>query len=54
MHKGIANAAIISAPLELKGEEMGLKRLIHMGTILQIPQAGMATTDEVRRSIRNP
>ena len=25
---------------------MGLKRLLNMGTILQIPQAGLATTDE--------
>ncbi len=25
---------------------MGLKRLLHMGTILPIPQAGLATTDE--------
>lgn len=46
LNKGIAEAAIISAPLDLKGEEMGLKRLLHMGTILQIPQAGLATTDE--------
>src|SRR5258705_4785816 len=45
MHNGIADAAIISAPLDLKGEEMGLKRLLHMGTMLQIPQAGVATTD---------
>ncbi len=34
MHKGIADAAIISAPLDVKGEEMGLKRLLHTGTIL--------------------
>ena len=37
---------IISAPQDLKGEELGLKRLLNMGTILQIPQAGLATTDE--------
>jgi NitT/TauT family transport system substrate-binding protein len=53
MHKGIADAAIISAPLDLKGEEMGLKRLIHMGTILQIPQAGLATTDEKLKTKRS-
>ncbi len=53
MHKGIAEAAIISAPLDLKGEEMGLKRLIHMGTILQIPQAGLATTDEKLKTKRS-
>jgi NitT/TauT family transport system substrate-binding protein len=52
MHKGIADAAIISAPLDLKGEELGLKRLIHMGTILQIPQAGLATTDEKLKTKR--
>jgi len=46
IHKGIAEAAIISTPLDFKGEEMGLRRLLHMGTILQIPQAGLATTDE--------
>jgi len=53
LHKGIADAAIISAPLDLKGEEMGLKRLIHMGTILQIPQAGLATTDEKLKTKRS-
>jgi ABC-type nitrate/sulfonate/bicarbonate transport system substrate-binding protein len=53
LQKGIADAAIISAPLDLKGEEMGLKRLLHMGTILQIPQAGLATTDEKLKTKRN-
>ncbi len=53
MHKGIADAAIISAPLDLKGEEMGLKRLLHMGTILQIPQAGLATTEEKIKTKRS-
>jgi hypothetical protein len=38
--------AITSTALDFEGEEMGLKRLLHMGTILQIPQAGLATTDE--------
>jgi NitT/TauT family transport system substrate-binding protein len=46
LQKGLAEAAIIAAPADLKGEEMGLKRLLHMGTILQIPQAGLAATDE--------
>ena len=46
VQKGIADAAIIAAPADLKGEEMGLKRLLQMGTILQIPQAGLAATDE--------
>jgi NitT/TauT family transport system substrate-binding protein len=53
LHKGIAEAAIISAPLDLKGEEMGLKRLVHMGTILQIPQAGLAATDEKLKTKRS-
>lgn len=53
LHKGIAEAAIISAPLDLKGEEMGLKRLLHMGSILQIPQAGLAATDEKLKTRRS-
>jgi ABC-type nitrate/sulfonate/bicarbonate transport system substrate-binding protein len=53
LQKGIADAAIISAPLDLKGEEMGLKGLLHMGTILQIPQAGLATTDEKLKTKRS-
>jgi NitT/TauT family transport system substrate-binding protein len=50
--KGTIDAAIVSAPLDLKAEEMGLKRLLHMGTILPIPQAGLATTDEKLRTQR--
>lgn len=46
VQKGIAEGAIIAAPADIKGEEMGLKRLLQMGTILQIPQAGLAATDE--------
>ena len=46
VQKGIAEAAIIAAPADIKGEEMGLKRLVQMGTLLQIPQAGLAATDE--------
>jgi ABC-type nitrate/sulfonate/bicarbonate transport system substrate-binding protein len=46
VQKGIAEAAIIAAPADIKGEEMGLKRLLQMGTILQIPQAGLAATDD--------
>ena len=53
LQKGMADAAIISAPLDLKGEEMGLKALLHMGTILQIPQAGLATTDEKLKTKRS-
>ncbi len=53
VQKGIADAAIIAAPADLKGEEMGLKRLLQMEAILQIPQAGLAATDEKIRSSRN-
>jgi ABC-type nitrate/sulfonate/bicarbonate transport system substrate-binding protein len=52
MQKGIIDAAIVSAPSDLKAEEMGLKTLLHMGTILQIPQAGLATTEEKLRARR--
>jgi NitT/TauT family transport system substrate-binding protein len=46
MQRGTIDAGIVPAPLDLRAEEMGLKRLLHMGTILSIPQAGLATTDE--------
>jgi ABC-type nitrate/sulfonate/bicarbonate transport system substrate-binding protein len=36
----------------LKAEEMGLKRLLHMGTILPIPQAGLATNEEKLKTQR--
>ena len=32
---------------------MGLKRLLHMGTVLQIPQAGLAATDETIKNKRS-
>ena len=46
MQRGTIDAAIVAAPLDIKAEEMGLKRLMHMGTILQIPQAGLTATEE--------
>jgi len=52
VQRGIAEAAIIAAPADIKGEEMGLKRLLQMGTVLQIPQAGLAATDEKIRTSR--
>lgn len=52
VQKGIAEAAIIAAPADIKGKEMGLKRLLQMGTILQIPQAGLAATDETIKNNR--
>lgn len=53
VQKGIAEAAIIAAPADLKGEEMGLRRLVQMGSILQIPQAGLAATDEKIKTQRS-
>jgi NitT/TauT family transport system substrate-binding protein len=50
--KGTIDAGIVSAPLDIKAEEMGLKRLLHIGTILPIPQAGLATSDEKIKSAR--
>jgi ABC-type nitrate/sulfonate/bicarbonate transport system substrate-binding protein len=46
LYKGLAEAAILASPTDLKAEEMGLKRLLPMGNILQIPQAGLCATDE--------
>jgi ABC-type nitrate/sulfonate/bicarbonate transport system substrate-binding protein len=46
VQKGLADAAVIAAPADIKGEEMGLKRLLVIGSVLQIPQAGLAATDE--------
>lgn len=50
--KGTFDAGIVPAPLDLKAEELGLRRLLHVGSILQIPQAGLAGTDEKLRSRR--
>jgi NitT/TauT family transport system substrate-binding protein len=50
--KGTIDAGIVPAPLDLKAEELGLRRLLHVGTILQIPQAGFASTDEKIRTNR--
>src|SRR5207253_8600049 len=50
--RGTIDATVVPAPFDLKAEEMGLKRLLHMGTILPIPQAGLATTDEKLRTQR--
>jgi len=53
VQRGIAEAAVVAAPADLKGEEMGLKRLVQMSSILQIPQAGLAATDEKIKTQRN-
>ena len=50
--RGTINAGIVSPPLDLKAEEIGLKRLLHMGTILPVPQAGLAATEEKLRNKR--
>jgi NitT/TauT family transport system substrate-binding protein len=44
--KGNIDAAVVSAPFDLKAEDLGLKRLLQIGSILPIPQAGLATTEE--------
>ncbi|TMA67122.1 MAG: ABC transporter substrate-binding protein [Deltaproteobacteria bacterium] len=50
--RGTIDATVVPAPFDLKAEEMGLRRLLHMGTILPIPQAGLATTDEKIKTAR--
>jgi hypothetical protein len=35
--KGNIDATVVPAPLDLKAEQMGLKRLLPMGSILPIP-----------------
>lgn len=50
--KGNVDAAVVSAPFDLKAEELGLKRLLQIGSILPIPQAGLATTEEKIKSAR--
>src|SRR5690242_2473052 len=50
--RGTIDATVVPVPSDLKAEELGLKRLLAMGTILQIPQAGLATTDEKIKTAR--
>jgi ABC-type nitrate/sulfonate/bicarbonate transport system substrate-binding protein len=50
--KGTIDAGIVPAPMDLKAEELGLRRLLHVGSILQIPQAGLASTEEKLRTNR--
>jgi len=50
--RGTIDATVVPAPFDLKAEEMGMKRLLHMGTILPIPQAGLATTEEKIKTAR--
>src|SRR5262245_64078610 len=44
--KGTIDAGIVPASLDLRDEELGLKRLLHMGKIMPIPKDGLATCDE--------
>jgi len=44
--RGTIDATVVPVPSDLKAEELGLKRLLQMGSILPIPQAGFATTEE--------
>ncbi len=50
--RGTIDATVVRAPFDLKAEEMGMRRLLHMGTILPIPQAGLATTEEKIKTAR--
>jgi NitT/TauT family transport system substrate-binding protein len=52
-HRGTIDATVVPVPSDLKAEEMGLKRLLAMGTILPIPQAGLATTEEKIKTARH-
>jgi NitT/TauT family transport system substrate-binding protein len=51
--RGTIDATVVPAPFDLKAEEMGMKRLLAMGTILPIPQAGLATTEEKIKTARH-
>ena len=50
--RGTIDATVVPVPSDLKAEEMGLKRLLQMGLILPIPQAGFATSEEKIKTAR--
>ncbi len=50
--RGTIDGTVVPAPFDLKAEEMGLRRLLQMGSILPIPQAGLATTEEKIKTAR--
>ena len=50
--RGTIDATVVPVPSDLKAEELGLKRLLLMGLILPIPQAGFATTEEKIKNAR--
>jgi NitT/TauT family transport system substrate-binding protein len=51
--RGTIDATVVPVPSDLKAEEMGLKRLLQMGSILPIPQAGFATSEEKIKNARH-
>lgn len=50
--RGAIDATVVPVPSDLKAEELGLKRLLPMSSILQIPQAGFATSEEKIKNSR--
>ncbi len=57
---GAVDAIVASAPWDIKAEQQGMHVLLPIGTVLEIPQAGLATTeakiaqnpDEIARLVR--
>src|SRR5262249_4784338 len=50
--RGTIDATVVQVPPDLRAEEMGWKRLLQMGSILPIPQAGFATSEEKIKTAR--
>ena len=50
--RGTIDGTVVPAPFDLKAEEMGLRRLLQMSSILPIPQAGLATMEEKIKTAR--
>jgi len=50
--RGTIDATVVPVPSDLKAEELGLRRLLQMGSILPIPQAGFATSEEKIKNAR--
>jgi len=51
--RGTIDATVVPAPFDLKAEEMGLRRLLHMGTILPIPKRGWPGLEEKIKTARH-
>jgi ABC-type nitrate/sulfonate/bicarbonate transport system substrate-binding protein len=43
---GAADATPMAIPWDIKAEQQGLRTLLAIGSVLEIPQAGLATSDE--------